>query len=208
FWPLGVDRGPGSDGGGGHRVFGTALRGGETERAREHRAGATDFYDATADRATAIIYGTDVQVTSLSNLCIVEWLLGSVTEAIGHGQAALELAGQLRHAHTPRYAFAPVCALHMLEGDVQTVGKLAQQAPAAAAERELPLWVSVARLFLGWCELESGRLTEGIELLEKQRSFVQTAYLVPWRPTYLCWLAEAYIRAEKLSEAKLCLEQA
>ena len=208
FLTLAEQRGTRTDRMVGHRLLGTSLLDGETAKAREQLVRATELYDATADRATAIIYGTDVQVTSLSNLCIVEWLLGSVTEAIGHGQAALELAGQLRHAHTLGYAFAHVCALHMLERDVQTVGNLAQQALVAAAERELPLWVSVARLFLGWCELESGRLTEGIELLEKQRSFVQTAYLVPWRPTYLCWLAEAYIRAEKLSEAKLCLEQA
>jgi tetratricopeptide (TPR) repeat protein len=72
----------------------------------------------------------------------------------------------------------------------------------------LPLWSQWPAYFGGWCELGSGHLTEGIDLLEKQRSFVQTAYLVPWRPTYLCWLAGAYIRAEKLSEAKLCLEQA
>ena len=192
----------------GHRLLGTSLLDGETAKAREHLKRATELYDATADRATAMIYGTDVQVTSLSNLCIVEWLLGRVTEAIGHGQDALDLAGQLRHAHTLGYAYAHVCALHMLERDVQAVGTLAQQALVAAAKRELPLWVSVARLFLGWCELESGRLTEGIELLEKQRGLVQTAYLVPWLPTYLCWLAEAYIRAEKLSDAKLCLEQA
>jgi tetratricopeptide (TPR) repeat protein len=208
FLMLAERRGTRADRMVGHRLLGTSLLDGETAKAHEHLKRATELYDATADRATAMIYGTDVQVTSLSNLGIVEWLLGRVTEAIGHGQDALDLAGQLRHAHTLGYAYAHVCALHMLERDVQAVGTLAQHALVAAAKRELPLWVSVARLFLGWCELESGRLTEGIDLLEKQRGLVQTAYLVPWLPTYLCWLAEAYIRAEKLSDAKRCLEQA
>ena len=192
----------------GHRLLGTSLLDGETAKARNHLERATKLYDATADRATAVIYGTDVQVTSLSNLCLVDWLLGQVNQAVLHGQEALALAGQLRHAHTLGYAFAHVCALHMLERDVETVDTLAQQALAGAIKRELPLWISVARTFLGWCEVESGRLAEGIDTLEKQRSFLETAYLVPWLPTYLCWLAEAYIRAEMLQEAKQSLEQA
>ena len=191
----------------GHRLLGTSLLDGETAKARNHLEKATKLYDATADRATAVIYGTDVQVTSLSNLCLVDWLLGQVNQAVLHGQEALALAGQLRHAHTLGYAFAHVCALHMLERDVETVDTLAQQALAGAIKRELPLWISVARTFLGWCKVESGRLAEGIDTLEKQRSFLETAYLVPWLPTYLCWLAEAYIRADMLQEAKQSLEQ-
>jgi tetratricopeptide (TPR) repeat protein len=66
----------------------------------------------------------------------------------------------------------------------------------------------VARSFLGGSEVESGRLVEGIDTLEKQRDFLQTAHVVYWLPTYLCWLAEAYVRADKLAEARLCLEQA
>jgi hypothetical protein len=98
--------------------------------------------------------------------------------------------------------------LYTLERDVQAVQALAQQALAAAVERELPLWISVARSFLGWSEVESGRLVEGIDTLEKQRDFLQTAHLVYWLPTYLCWLAEAYVGTDKLAEARLCLEQA
>jgi hypothetical protein len=98
--------------------------------------------------------------------------------------------------------------LYTLERDVPTVEALAQRALAGAVKRELPLWISVARSFLGWSEVESGRLAEGIDTLEKQRDFLQTAHLVYWLPTYLCWLAEAYVRADKLVEARLWLEQA
>ena len=192
----------------GHRLLGTSLLDGETPRAREHLETATKLYDATADRATAISYGTDVQVTTLSNLCIVDWLLGRVTEALAHGRDALELARELGHAHTLGYAFAHVCSLHTLERDVQTVKTLAQRALAGAIERELPLWISVARSYLGWCDVETGRLADGIETLEKQRDFLNSAHLLYWLPTYLCWLAEAYVRADNPTEARSCLEQA
>jgi class 3 adenylate cyclase/tetratricopeptide (TPR) repeat protein len=192
----------------GHRLHGTSLLDGETEKARDHLERAAKLYDAIADRTTAVTYGTDVQVTSLSNLCISCWLLGRVIEAVAHGRDALELAGKLGHAHTLGYAFAHVCMLHTLERDAPTVEALAQRALAGAIKRELPLWISVARSFLGWSEVESGRLVEGIDTLEKQRDLLQTAHLVYWLPTYLCWLAEAYVSTGKVAEARLCLEQA
>jgi len=189
-------------------LFGTSMIDRDAANARNHLESATKLYDKAADHTTAVIYGTDVQVTSLSNLCIVDWLLGRVSEAIVHGRAALELAGQLRHAHTLGYAFAHVCTLHTLERDVQMVETLAQRALVGALKRELPLWISVARTFLGWCDVESGRLKAGIDTLEKQRAFLETAQLVYWLPTYLCWLTDAYLRVGKVDDAKLCLEQA
>jgi class 3 adenylate cyclase/predicted ATPase/DNA-binding PadR family transcriptional regulator len=192
----------------GHRLLGTSLLDGETEKARDHLERAAKLYDATADRATAVIYGTDVQVTSLSNLCITCWLLGRATEAVAHGRDALEYADQLSHAHTFGYAYAHACMLYTLERDARTVQALAQRMLARAIERELPLWILVARSFLGWSEVESGRLVEGIDTLEKLRDSFQNAHLVYWLPTYLCWLAEAYVRTDKLAEARLCLEQA
>jgi class 3 adenylate cyclase/predicted ATPase len=192
----------------GHRLHGTSLIDGETEKACDHLQRATKLYDATADRATAVTYGTDVQVASLSNLCIACWLVGRLPEAFAYGRRALEYADQLLHAHTLGYAYSHVCMLYTLERDVGTVQALAQRALAGAIERGLPLWISVARSFLGWSEVESGSLAEGIDTLEKQRDSLQTAHLVYWLPTYLCWLAEANVHADKLVEARLCLEQA
>jgi predicted ATPase len=97
---------------------------------------------------------------------------------------------------------------HTLERDVQTVEPLARKFLAGAVQQELPLWIAVAQTFLGWCEFESGRLESGIVLLEKQRDFLRAAHLVYWLPTYLCWLAEAYLRAGDLSESKACLRRA
>ena len=192
----------------GHRLLGTSLLDGETEKARDHLKRAAKLYDASADRATAVVYGTDVQVTSLSNLCITCWLLGRVTEAVAHGQDALDYADRLSHAHTFGYACAHVCMLYTLERDVPKVQALARRLLAGATERELSLWILVARSFLGWSDVESGRLAEGIETLEKLRASFQNAHLVYWLPTYLCWLADAYVRTDKLTEARLCLEQA
>jgi hypothetical protein len=192
----------------GHRLLGTSLLDGNTPKAREHLVLATRLYDAVADRMTAGIYGTEVQVTSLSNLSIVNWLLGRVSEALAQGQAALELARQLGHAHTLGYAFAHVCSVHALERDATTVKIMAQRALAGAIERELPLWISIAQAYLGWSEVEAGNLAEGIAKLEEQSDFLHSAQLRYWLPTYLCWLGEAYVRADKPMEAKLRIDEA
>jgi class 3 adenylate cyclase/tetratricopeptide (TPR) repeat protein len=208
FLTLAEQRGTRIDRMVGHRLLGTSLLEGNAAKAREHLERASNLYDDTTDRVTAVIYGTDVQVTSLSNLCLANWLLGRRSEALTHGRRALELARQLQHTHTLGYAFAHLCMLYTLEREVQTVETLAQQALGAAIKRELPLWVSVARTFLGWSEIQSGRLAEGIDTLEKQCHFLQTVQLVFLLPIYLCWLAEAYISTGKMTEAKRCVDQA
>ena len=91
---------------------------------------------------------------------------------------------------------------------MQTVETLARQALAGATKRELPLWISVAKTFLGWAEVEFGCLEQGIDTLEKQRGFLERAQLIYWLPTYLCWLTEAHLRAANLQDAKSCLAQA
>lgn len=208
FLTLAEQKGTRADRMVGHRLLGTSLLDGETEQACVHLDRAVKLYDAAADRATAVTYGTDVQITSLSNLCICYWLVGRVTDAVTHGREALRHAQQLSHAHTLGYAYAHVCMLYTLERDVQTVRALAQRTLEGAIRRELPLWISVARTFLGWADVESGRLAEGIDLLEKQRDFLQTAHVVYQLPWYLCWLAEAYVRADRLADARRCLDQA
>jgi tetratricopeptide (TPR) repeat protein len=208
FLMLAEHRGTRTDRMVGHRLLGTSLLDGKTEKAREHLELATKLYDATADRMTAGVYGTEVQVTSLSNLCIVNWLLGRVGEAVAHGQQALELARQSGHAHTLGYAFAHVCSLYTLERDAKTVKAMAQRALAGAIERELPLWISIAQAYLGWSEVESGNLADGIATLEEQSDFLHSAQLRYWLPTYLCWLGEAYVNADKPMQAKLCIDEA
>ncbi len=207
FLALAEEKGTRADRMVGHRLLGTSLLDGDTEQACIHLDQAVKLYDADADRETAVTYGTDVQITSLSNLCICCWLVGRIGEAITHGREALGHAHRLSHAHTLGYAYAHVCMLYTLERDVETVRVLAQRTLEGAIKRELPLWISVARTFLGWSDVESGRLAEGIDMLEQQREFLQTAHLVYWLPTYLCWLAEAYVRADKLADARRCLDE-
>ena len=191
-----------------HRLVGTALIDWDTARACEHLEKASALYDRARDNTTALVYGTDVQVTTLCNLSIGYWLLGRVSQALESARRALALATELQHAFTFGYTFAHACMLHTLERDIPTVKSLAEQMLAAASKRELPLWMSVSRAFLGWCELEAGRVDKGIEALEGERGFLRVAHVSYWLPMYLTWLAEAYADTGNVSEAKECLEEA
>jgi hypothetical protein len=208
FMGLAEQKGTRTDRMVGHRLLGTALRDCDTPRACEELEMASKLYDRQSDRATALVYGTDVQVTSLCNLVIGYWMLGRVTLAAERARSALVLATELQHAFTLCYAFAHACMLHALERNVATVQSLAEQMLAEATRRELPFWISFSRTFLGWCELESGRVAEGIKMLEGERDFLRSARVAFWLPMYLCWLAEGHADTGNETEAKACLDEA
>jgi class 3 adenylate cyclase len=193
----------------GHRLLGTSLLTcGEVRGAHEHLERAMVLCEAGADQTTATDYGTDVRVTTLSHLCIASWHLGEITVAAGHAERALARALELGHAHTLGYAFTHLSMFYTLERDSERVEKLASRVLIAATDRELPFWIMVARIFIGWCEAQSGRVTQGIETLVSQREPLRQANFVYWMPTYLCWLGEAHGRTGNLIEAKSCLAQA
>jgi tetratricopeptide (TPR) repeat protein len=208
FLTLAEQKGTRTDRMVGHRLVGTSLIDWETEQACRHLEKAIELYDPARDKSAALVYGTDVQVSTLSNLSIGYWLLGRVALGLERGRNALALAIELRHAHTFGYAFAHVCMLNILERDGRTVGDLAKQMLDSATKRELPLWMSVSRAFLGWCELEAGRFAEGIEMLERERAFLRRAQVSYWLPMYLCWLAEAYTETGNPVTAKACIGEA
>ncbi len=193
----------------GHRLLGTALIAvGEVETAHRHLEQALLLHDPATDRADALAYGADVQVTTLCNLSIACWHLGRITAASAHRQRAAELALETRDANTLGYAFSHICMLDTLERDVEAVRNRASEVLAAAIERELPFWATVARVFLGWCEVQSGRLEAGIDMLESQRRALESARNVYWKPTFLCWLAEAYCGSGDTAQAVACLAEA
>jgi class 3 adenylate cyclase/tetratricopeptide (TPR) repeat protein len=208
FMRLAEQKGTRTDRMVGHRLVGTALIDWDTARACEELEKASAFYDHSRDHNTALVYATDVQVTTLSNLAIAYWLLGRVTHAVERSRSALGLATQLQHAFTFGYAIAHACQLHTLERDIPTVKSLAQQMLDAATKRELPLWMSVSRAFLGWCELEAGRVPEGMRILEGERNFLRVAHVSYWLPMYLSWLAEAYADTGDMARAKASLDEA
>jgi tetratricopeptide (TPR) repeat protein len=191
-----------------HRLVGTALRDLDSRRACQELEKASELYDRETDQATALVYGTDVQVTSLCNLVVGYWLCGRVTLAAERSQQAMALATELQHAFTLCYAFAHACMLHALERNVESVKSFAQQMLAEATKRELPFWISFSRTFLGWCELESGNIAEGIRLLEGERGFQRKARVAYWLPMYLSWLAEAHADTGNVAEARDCLAEA
>lgn len=183
----------------GHRLLGTTLfLVGDTEQAYAELSRATRLYDP--ERHTiALSYGSDAHVINLSNLCIVCWHLGQVGAALVHAETALNSALKLGQAHTLGYAVTHICMLHTLEINVRQVSRLAGQMLVQATEREV--WRTVARIYLGWCEMGAGNIQDAIDIMKTEGESLDAANLIYWKPTYLCWLAEAYIRAGMLNGA-------
>ncbi len=192
-----------------HRALGTSLLlTGETDSAHAHLERAITLYDENVDRPMAVVYGSDVRVLGLCHFAIACWQRGEVARALSNGKMALDLAFELRHANTIGAAFTHVCMLYALERDVALVKTWVERGLAFALERELPFWITVARGFLGWCELQSGRAAEGMASFERQYDFFRALSLVYWMPTYLCWWSEACLAEGRLADARARLAEA
>lgn len=193
----------------GHRLLATSLL--LTRRfadARDHFERAIALCDLTAERADAIVYSIDVRSTSHALLAILAWHMGDPAGGTVHAQRGMQLASDLRHANTLGYAVAHVCMFHTFDRNVAMVEALANRVFQAAAERELPFWMTIARTFLGWCEIQSGRPADGIVTLDRERAFLERVNLVSWMPVYLCWLTEAHLELGQFDHAGRCLAQA
>lgn len=193
----------------GHRLLGTSLlliR--RFADARDQLQHAIAQCGPNADHAEASVYGIDVRSTSHTLLGILAWHLGDPGGGALQAQRGMQLATDMRHANTLGYAVAHVCMFHTYERDVGMVRTLANRVQDAAAEQELPFWMTIARTFLGWCEIQSGRPAEGIAILNRERTFLERVNLISWMPVYLCWLTEAHLQLGQTGDAELCLTQA
>lgn len=193
----------------GHRLLGTSLlliR--RFADARDQLQHAIAQCDPHTDRAEASVYSIDVRSTSHTLLSILAWHLGDPAGGAEQARRGMQLAIEMRHANTLGYAVAHACMFYTYERDVGMVQALANRVQEAAAERELPFWMTIARTFLGWCEIQSGRPAEGIAILDRERAYLARVNLISWMPVYLCWLTEAHLQLGETGHAQLCLTQA
>ncbi len=136
------------------------------------------------------------------------WLTGKVKESEVCAREAIKLAEEGGHANTIGYALAHVGILSALRGDVSFTSEVAERLLHFAVSKELPFWVANARAFQGWLLARRGQTEQALEIFSKGLEFLNQAGLIYWRPTYLCWVAQAYLDYSAPEKAITYLEQA
>jgi tetratricopeptide (TPR) repeat protein len=135
----------------------------------------------------------------------VTWIFadrGKFKEGIAHGQEGLRLAEALDHPYSLFAVCWRLAYLQILRGELSHAVSLLERGLALSREWNLTFQFSVlAAGSLGYAYALSGRIAEGIPLLEHALSASETMGFGAYLPLYLGYLGEAYDLADRFEDA-------
>jgi class 3 adenylate cyclase/tetratricopeptide (TPR) repeat protein len=126
---------------------------------------------------------------------------GRFEEGIIHGQEGIRLAEALDHPYSLTVMCSAVGYLHIAKGELSHALRLLERGVAVGREWNLIFhWAQNAGI-LGYAYALSGRIAEGIPLLEHALSALETMGGGADQPSFLVYLGEAYVLADRLEDA-------
>ena len=176
-----------------HRLAGiTAMHGGEFLEARSEFEAILTLYDAGQHRSQPVHYVHDPEVSALTYLALVLWILGLPEQARRCSDAAFACAAKLGQAnlsaHVHNFAGA---GLDELLDDVAGVQAHAEAILDLAKQHNLQYWRVNALILEGWVMIKEGAVEVGMALMRQSLSD-RAALAVGWyQARYLCMLAAA-----------------
>ncbi|HEY2616909.1 MAG TPA: AAA family ATPase [Acetobacteraceae bacterium] len=187
----------------------TAMYRGALCEARTEFEAILRLYDATHHRPPPVHYVHDPQVSALTYLAPVFWMLGFPDQASRSSVAAFQCAAELDQAnlaaHVHNFAGA---GLAELLTDVTAVQAHADAIIDLAERHSLGYWRVNGLILRGWAMARQGDAEAGIALM-RRNSADRAALDVGWyQPRYLCMLAETYARSSQAEAGLRVLAQA
>ena len=132
------------------------------------------------------------------------WVLaerGEFKEGIAHGQEGLRLAEAFDDPYSLAFACWRLAHLQIIRGDLSHTVGLLERGVALSREWNLTLFSVGNTGSLGYAYALSGRVAEGIPLLEHALSAIETMGFRAYQPLFLVYLGEAYVLADRLEDA-------
>jgi|KBSMisStandDraft_5_1062788.scaffolds.fasta_scaffold00566_15 DNA-binding winged helix-turn-helix (wHTH) protein/tetratricopeptide (TPR) repeat protein len=192
-----------------HRARGsTLLEIGRCSDALEHVDRASHLYSVNQPFSETLISGRDCKVLSECSAGKALWALGFPDAAMRRMQVGLEFARQLAHPQSLAYAARFVSQLHQLRGEPRQAQERALEVMRIAEEYGLELWLSVARIDLGWADAELGEVGRGVEQMQHGLSAYQATGTKIWYPVFLGSLADQLNKAQRVDEGLELIAQA
>jgi transcriptional regulator with AAA-type ATPase domain/tetratricopeptide (TPR) repeat protein len=127
---------------------------------------------------------------------------GNFHEGVAHGQEGLRLAESLDHPYSVADARWRLAHLHVVRGELLEAAHLLERGVAHAREWKLTFFSAIHAGFLGYVYALSGRMVEGLTLLEDALRATETIGYGNLEPRLLIYLGEAYLLADRLEDAR------
>jgi class 3 adenylate cyclase/tetratricopeptide (TPR) repeat protein len=132
------------------------------------------------------------------------WVLaerGEFKEGIAPGEEGLRLAEAFDDPYSLAFACWRLAHLQIIRGDLSHAVRLLERGVAISREWNLTLFSVGNTGSLGYAYARSGRVAEGIPLLEHAVSAVESMGFGAYQPLFLTYLGEAYVLADRLEDA-------
>ncbi len=192
-----------------HRLLGTSfILIGRPVEAVPELTRTLELFNPEEHGHLAHICGTDPLVSAHALLAFAHWLVGDAEASTRSAWRAIDLAEKGGHANTIGYALTHTALIFAVRNDLHSTRKIADRLLQFATSKELPFWIANARAFQAWLLANSGSIEQALEIFEQGLAFLEQAGLVYWRPTYLCWIAQAYLTCNNPGRALGYLRQA
>jgi predicted ATPase len=193
----------------GHRNMGVSLTvKGDISAAREHLNFALSLYDPLRHRSLATRFAVDIQVAVLSYRSLTLWMLGYPEAALTDAKNAVRNGRETGQAASLMFALYVTGFVHILRGDYSIATALARELFALAEEKSAFLWKRAGMIYEGCVLTETGKPSEGIEMLTagiaEYRSTGATTYLT----FFLSSLTRAYAEIGQFDDAWRCIREA
>jgi tetratricopeptide (TPR) repeat protein len=126
---------------------------------------------------------------------------GKFDQGIAHGQEGIRLAASLDQPPLLCFVHWRLACLEILKGEFNRAVSLIESGLALSRESNVTIFSMQNTGSLGYVYALSGRVSEGIPLLEHALSVSEAMRYGAVEPLFLLYLGEAYTRAERLRDA-------
>ena len=138
-------------------------------------------------------------------MCLAE--IGELSSAIKYGTEAVQIAKEIAHSFGAVYADAALGIAQIRKGELDAAIPVLERGLERCRTADIPVQFPLVASPLGLAYARTGRVVEGISLLEQ--AVEQTASKrISGQAFRVAWLGEAYLRADRVSEASAQAELA
>ncbi len=186
----------------GYRMQGASqFLGGNSAASQPYWQKLFDLYDPAKHKPLAFIYGQDLCVLSHGYRSLACWHQGDEDGARDAAQKALDHAAEMDHPNTTCVALFWSAMTHTLLGEADRVRELCQQIVALCEELNIPLWLSVGNILIGWARCRQGEVEAGFKHIDKGFAAYDAMKIGLFRPLMVIARAQAMLEHGRAGEA-------
>ncbi len=146
---------------------------------------------------------------------MARWLLASTLaergrfdEGMAIGEAGMRIADEVRHPYSMILACWGLALLFVLKGEPSHASAQLERALALCRDWNVPVLSPVTGGFLGYVQVLSGRVAEGLATLRQRIVEHEAGGLALFHSRLVVWLGEALLRADQFDDAVATAESA